>query len=343
MQRKEMKWKKLTNIKVILGILLPLLAACSSRQKADREVSPYSVHFVTVEKDVQLEVIDWGGSGKSLVLLAGGGNTAHIFDDFAPKLTNEFHVYGITRRGFGASQFAPVENADRLAQDIVTVLDSMAIDDAVLAAHSIGGAEMNLVARMSPGRISALIYLEAGYPYAFSNEKGPTMQDFFDLNALRGPDPPSPGENDLVNFETLQNWDAETYGFRRPLSEFRQLWDSTAQGQPTQPRNFPGFAIFQTLLSNPRSSEVVSLPSLVIFAVPHNREAWATTSADSSVRNQSEVWFSRIDELTKRQADVFEATVPSAQIIRMQGMHYIFLSNETEVLNEMRRFMADVK
>jgi len=293
-----------------------------------------------VEKNVTLEVIDWGGSGKSLVLLAGGGNTAHIFDDFAPKLTNEFHVYGITRRGFGASQFASIENADRLANDIVTVLDSLAIEDPVLAAHSIGGAEMNLVASISPHRISALIYLEAGYPYAFSNEKGPTMQDFFSVS---GPPLPSPQENDLENFKTLQNWDEKTFGFRRPLSEFKQTWDSTAQGQPTRPRNFPGFAIFQPLLSNPRSNQVISLPSLVIFASPHKRETWMTTLSDSSIRNQAEVVFSRINDLTKKQADVFEATVPSAQVIRMEGMHYIFLSNETEVLNEIRHFLADIK
>jgi non-heme chloroperoxidase len=334
-------WKMLRNTKVVLVMLVPLVWACSWQPKEGHEVSPYSVHFVTVEKDVKLEVIDWGGSGKSLVLLAGGGNTAHIFDDFAPKLTDEFHVYGITRRGFGASQFAPVKNADRLAQDIITVLDSLEINKPVLVAHSIGGAEMNLVARMAPGRISALIYLEAGYPYAFSHEKGPTMQDFFNLGG--GAQHPSPQEKDLANFETLQNWDAETYGFRRPVSEFRQTWDSTAQGQPTRPRQFPGFEIFQPLLSNPGSNVIIPLPALVIFAVPHKREKWTTGSADSTIRNQSEVYFSRIDDLTKKQADVFEATVPSAQVVRMDGMHYIFLSNETEVLNEIRRFLADVK
>jgi non-heme chloroperoxidase len=33
--------------------------------------SPHTVQFVTVEKDVKLEVRDWGGSGPPLVLLAG--------------------------------------------------------------------------------------------------------------------------------------------------------------------------------------------------------------------------------------------------------------------------------
>ena len=35
------------------------------------------VQFVTVEPDVRLEVLDWGGSGRPLIFLAGNGDTAH--------------------------------------------------------------------------------------------------------------------------------------------------------------------------------------------------------------------------------------------------------------------------
>jgi pimeloyl-ACP methyl ester carboxylesterase len=70
-----------------------------------QDPSPHRVLFVTVEKGVQLEVLDWGGEGKAIVLLAGSGCTAHVFDDFAPKLTHDYHVYGITRRGFGSSGY----------------------------------------------------------------------------------------------------------------------------------------------------------------------------------------------------------------------------------------------
>ena len=63
---------------------------------------------------MKLEVLDWGGSGRGLVLLAGLGSTAHVYDDFAPKLTSEYHVYGITRRGFGASSApTPRDRNDR--------------------------------------------------------------------------------------------------------------------------------------------------------------------------------------------------------------------------------------
>jgi non-heme chloroperoxidase len=61
------------------------------------------VRFVAVDEGVKLEVLDWGGSGRPIVLLAGLGNTAHVFDRFADQLSGSYHIYGITRRGFGAS------------------------------------------------------------------------------------------------------------------------------------------------------------------------------------------------------------------------------------------------
>jgi hypothetical protein len=117
--------------------ILPLSAEQLSPWK---DPSPHTVRFVTVEKGVRLEVVDWGGSGRPLVLLAGGGDTAHVFDDFAPKLTPSFHVYGITRRGFGESGFSPEGyGADRLGDDVLAVLDALKLEKPILVGHSLGG------------------------------------------------------------------------------------------------------------------------------------------------------------------------------------------------------------
>src|SRR5262249_17029680 len=98
-----------------------------AQQSADwKDSSPHTTRFVTVDKGVSLEGVDWGGSGKPVVLLAGGGDTAHVFDDFAPKLTASCHVYGITRRGFGASGFSSSANfADRLGDDVLATLGEL--------------------------------------------------------------------------------------------------------------------------------------------------------------------------------------------------------------------------
>src|SRR6478672_9337874 len=84
----------------------------------------HEVTFVTVEPGVQLEVLDWGGTGDTLVLLAGLGNTAHVFDDFAYQFIGRFHVIGITRRGFGrSSQPAQGYDVATRARDDIRVLD----------------------------------------------------------------------------------------------------------------------------------------------------------------------------------------------------------------------------
>src|SRR5262249_18294414 len=88
--------------------------------------SPHKVSFITVDKDVRLEVLDWGGKGKPVVLLAGAGATAHVFDDFALQLRKHYHVYGITRRGFGSSNYDGSDySANRLGDDVVAVLDAL--------------------------------------------------------------------------------------------------------------------------------------------------------------------------------------------------------------------------
>jgi non-heme chloroperoxidase len=87
------------------GLLaLALLAAQSSA--AWRDLSPHQVRFVTVDKSVRLEVLDWGGTGRP-ILFVGCYLTAHVHDAIAPKLTDRFHVYVITRRGIGASDHPP--------------------------------------------------------------------------------------------------------------------------------------------------------------------------------------------------------------------------------------------
>ena len=74
-----------------ISLLLALPIALGA-QTATVDTSRHTERFVNVEPVVRLEVLDWGGTGRPVVLLAGNGNTAHICDDFAPKLTNAYHV-----------------------------------------------------------------------------------------------------------------------------------------------------------------------------------------------------------------------------------------------------------
>lgn len=307
-------------VSFVLGtFLIAGLYAQGSAQWKDP--SPHSTRFVSVEKNVQLEVLDWGGTGSPVVLLAGGGGTAHVFDDFAPKLTTDHHVYGITRRGFGASGFAASENAiNRLRDDVLAVIDALNLKRPVLVGHSIAGAELSAVANSHPDIVAGLVYLEAGYPYAFDNGEGPSMQAF--QTSTSGPRAPRQKESDFATFSALQQWDTGVYGFRRPEAELRQTWDSDSSDRPRRARDFPGSQLFAAILTSPTKYARIPVPALVIFALPHVPE--------NAV----------LDALTGRQAKALERGVQTARVVRLRGAHHIFLSNESDTLREMRGFLA---
>ena len=104
-----------------------------------RDPSPHRTRLVTVDSSVRLEVLDWGGSGRPIVLL-GCYLTAHVYDDIAPKLTDRFRVYGITRRGLGASDKpASGYSVQRSADDVLEVLEALKLQKPILVGTSCGG------------------------------------------------------------------------------------------------------------------------------------------------------------------------------------------------------------
>ena len=125
------------------------------------DAAHHAVQFVTVEPGVKLEVIDLGGTGRPLIFLAGLGNSAHGFDKFAPKFTAKYHVYGITRRGFGeSSDPAPTEQnyaSDRLGDDVLSVIHTLNLRKPVIAGHSMAGEELSSIGSRHPEAVSGLI------------------------------------------------------------------------------------------------------------------------------------------------------------------------------------------
>ena len=114
---------------------------------------------------VNLHYIDWGGAGRPLVLLAGLGDTAHLYRGLAPKLASRFRVVGLTRRGHGRSSKPDSGyDLDTLVQDIRRFLDTLGIDRSILVGHSFGGLEMPLFAIRYPQRVEAIVYFDALFP-----------------------------------------------------------------------------------------------------------------------------------------------------------------------------------
>src|SRR5439155_10147246 len=140
----------------------PLVFTLQIHAQSDQsDKSPHKTEFITVN-GVKLHYLDWGGAGETLLFLHGMGDTAHIYDELAPKFTNQFRVLGLTRRGHGESEI-PETGYDTatLVADIRQFLDILNIRRATMVGHSAAGNEVSLFAISHPERATKLVYLDA--------------------------------------------------------------------------------------------------------------------------------------------------------------------------------------
>ena len=198
--------------------------------------SPQTVQFVEVDKDVKLEVLDWGGTGRPLIFLAGLDSTAHVFDKFALNFIGSYHVYGITRRGHGASS-APTPmganySADRLGDDVLAVMDALKLERPVIAGFSIAGEELSSIGSRHSERVAGLVYLDAGYSYAlYDSAKGDLVIDLIELRKKLDSMMPGAkgGDPQATTQELLQTLLPQ---FEKDLGDRQKQMTATAPGVP---------------------------------------------------------------------------------------------------------------
>ena len=312
---------------------LPGAPALSAR-KPWTDQSPHSVSFVKLAPDISLEVLDWGGAGPPLVFLSGLQDVAHGFDDFAPQFTDRYHVLAITRRGYGASSQPPTGyDVVTRVEDLRTVLDSLHLDRVALVGHSIAGDELTGFAAAYPGRVSALVYLDAAY-------------DHNDITALlAGSPPPAPMlAADSVSPGAVQAWLLRNYGMRIPEAQLRAIgrYDATDHlvSNVTPP------VIDSLMLAGVGRPDyaAVQAPALVIDAVIDSMPQVfpASKNFDQATREQAITFTTRLQEWAGPRREQVRRELRGARIIELHGAnHYVFDSNAKEVTAAMRAFLQE--
>jgi non-heme chloroperoxidase len=292
------------------GKLYPLNFERATKATAwQRDSTPHTVSFVSVEKDVKLEVIDWGGTGRPLVFLTGLGNNAHIFDKFAPRFVANYHVYGITRRGFGVSSSPAAIPAnytgDRVGDDVLAVIDALHLERPVLVGHSIGGGELSSIGSRHPEKVAGLVYLDAGYRYAFYDRvHGNIDLDTLELKKQLDELIISPNRRKLMAelLVTLPQFE----------KELQKEQEGTAALPSPPPPPSTEFGLVQAILLGQQKYTQIKVPVLAIFADPHN--LGPLSQYDPATRAA----MAKYDvEITTTQANAFEAGVPSARVVRI--------------------------
>ncbi len=296
------------------------------------DVSPHNSKMIRVESGVELEVLDWGGSGRPLILLAGLGGTAHTFDAFAVKLTGKYHVYAITRRGFGKSSSPSTGySADRLGDDVLAVIDSLHLNKPVLAGHSLAGEELSSIGSRHPGKVAGLIYLDAGYPYAFYDEsRGDFNTDLADFQErlARVEDPTTMDKKSVQ--AVLETLPALERALRNRLKDIEATPPSTSAAPPP----VFGSLASRAVIAGQRKYTNIPVPVLAIFAVPHLVYGPMPEAQRAALEASDEA-------ITGAQASAFEHGVPTARVVRLaHADHFVFQSNEADVIREMNGFIG---
>jgi pimeloyl-ACP methyl ester carboxylesterase len=310
----------------VLAMLL-LLATQTARVDGQR------ASFITVEPGVKLEVVDWGGTGRSVVLVPGNGQTAHAFDEFAPALARFYHVVAITRRGFGASS-APASGyrTDRRADDILAVIDSLRLKRPVVAGHSLGGDELSSIGSRHPDRVAGLVYLDPSGGSFFDGTRGDYIVNVaelkYHLDELRD----AGGRGNAAVMDSLLSVILQTdlpvlqRGLTGMQEAVRQL-PPVVHGSLMPP---PTTGIAKAIDDGRQRYSTIGAPILAIFAI---RNPPAGVGTDSAATRR---FLQTYSDFPGR----FARGLPQARVVVIpNGEHFVFRSNPAEVLAEMRAFI----
>jgi non-heme chloroperoxidase len=312
----------------------------AQQSSPEPDTSPHKVQFITVAPKVKLEVLDWGGSGPPIIFLAGLGNTAHVFDNFAPKFVPQYHVYGITRRGFGASS-SPIPNdsnytADQLGDDVLKVMDVLGLKKPVLIGHSIAGEELSSIGSRFPDKVAGLIYLDAGYAYAlYSPESGDRELDAKDLKGALNAFLTAQSGADVKSILTsTANVLSEIRLVQKDLETFQTRLELLPPPPDSGPRPAAPFAPSVVIRGEQKYTNI-QVPILAIFASPHSTAHLPKMPEDKKAE------FIAFDQAeSAAQAKAFEKLKSAKVVILPNADHFVFLSNEQEVEKDIRDFLA---
>lgn len=342
----------------------------------------HETRMIAVEPGVELETLDWGGSGPAMVLIPGLGGTAHAYDEIAPKLRGRFHVYGMTPRGTGKSS-VPQDgyDTDHLSEDILGVLDGLKLRRVVLVGHSIAGLELSAFAIHHPERVAGLVYLDTTYLF------DPGDKDLFgvgewgqDLKTVRERFDALESQPDAPDQTIHQLIDSDWPALRQDLEVMLLGAKARPPFTPPDSNDFRSFAAFrdwfvrvqgfavpeaelrEQFLAGP-NGEVVGqkAPQWVADKVVAGQKKYTgiTTPAlaifavqsrtrgdlpdDDNSRQAIAAFVKIATARAERRANAFKHDVPKAKIVFIKrASHQVFLSNEAEVLAAIISFASEL-
>ena len=295
--------------------------------------------FVDVN-GIRLHYLDWGGSGPNLLFLTGMGSSAYIFNQFAPRFTDNFHVLALTRRGQGDSDYPETGyDADTLVEDIRQFMDSLHIDNAILAGHSLAGVELTHFAATYPTRVEKSIYLDA-------LDDRRSLQAIQEQSPLRGIEI----KNEISTPHTFEEYIAD---IKRDLPYFAEIWSDIWEQEffhnakvneegifvDKMPASVEKMMVDNLIKDYVPKKVAAKIPTLIFYALGIPTLQHGYTDEQKASYGQ---YFRNVREPVLRSViSDFQNRFPHAKIIEIpDGHHYCFMVQEELVYEEMSKFLT---
>jgi pimeloyl-ACP methyl ester carboxylesterase len=266
-----------------------------------------------------------------VVLLAGLGETGHIYNDLAPGLTDRFRVIALTRRGHGVSSRADSSTCglDTLAADITAVMDTLRLTRASLIGHSIAGAEITRFAARWPDRTDKLVYLDASH-------------DFAGIDSILGGNPawppvfkpPSGTARDTLNAARAR---AKRYRF----GYWSDALESGILRSPSSDETSDECLLRDATL-HPKEYRAVRAPALALTAryTMQNWFFYLDPIADSVKWRGAEHWLTKVVRPWLAVGhERFQREMRRGRTIEVEADHHLFNSYPARTLRQIRAFL----
>ena len=274
---------------------------------------------------VRIHYLDFGGTGEPLVFLTGLGSSAHIFDDLAPRFTDRFRVVAITRRGHAESDHPDTGYAlDTLVADLRAVLDTLGLDRVNLAGHSIAGGELTRFAVLYPARVARLIYIDAMLQTAGLERL--IAEDTIRVKATAA---------DFATYESGRAWFQRCFfGFWSPALEADFRLNTTSSTTTD--------TIFRDAARSPawrQNYSRIRAPTLVLYtlATLEQRRPCVAGSPDRERARRARTFLDRrFRPYQLESVELLRRQMPGARVVEMRGHHFLFISNQDDVVREIR-------
>jgi pimeloyl-ACP methyl ester carboxylesterase len=287
-----------------------------------------------IANGIRLHYLDWGGLGPVLILIHGGLDNAHIFDDLASAFSDHFRVIAYDLRGHGHSDAKGPFDTTTRTEDLRGLMDSLGIAKAHLAGWSLGGNDITAMAGIHPERVESIVYLEGAYEWA-----GPALADAFrsvpidflaPASALRSLDAY------LAYQETI--WFPAVSDTNRVAAYVRDLVVIQPDGT-VRPRMTDSVAqkVLRTTLTDQRDYTKVRTPALAIYA----ETFFDVRNADPAQRAKNLDWEQKyLAPFRAASIERVRRELPSVKIVRVPGTHkdFVFTSRE-QVVSAMQQFL----